>query len=434
MYLIVKVPPHGAEEGTTRSISSEELVAADQTFRLLVADDSAVDRRLVTRILENEGYQVSSCADGLEALQCANAEVPDLILLDFEMPRLDGLRLCRILKSNPDFDQVPVLFLSAYEDLEHHVEGLDAGAVDFITKPFERLDVLARVRAHLRVRQLTRLLADAHRSLAIRNQQLDEDLRAAGEIQRSLLPSHELCFSELRTSWCFLPSDQVGGDLFQLHPLDDDRLAFYVLDVEGHGVPAAMVSASLSRSLDPRGGLAVHHFESARGKSQRVVPPASVVATLDKEYPVDRFGRNVTLCYGVIDLRRGELSFASAGHPPPILIRKGRAAEQLAAGGPLIGLGMGFEFPEESLKLAPGDRLFLFTDGIQELENEAGDPFGLERVVQVLSEGSAEPLDRACDDLVERGLAFAASQAPTDDLTVLALEYLGAGHAGAAVQ
>ena len=398
---------------------------ASRTPHLLVADDSTVDRNIVSHILSRAGYRVTACADGREAVTHARRDLPDLVILDLEMPVLDGVGVCRELKSLAAFESVPILVVSAHEELGKRVEVFEAGALDFIRKPFEPLDVLARVRAHLRVGQLTRLLSEAYQGLEARSRQLDEDLVAAGEIQRSLLPKRALSTARLRTAWRFQPCDRVGGDLFQFHRLDEGHVGAYVLDVEGHGVPAAMVSTSLSRSLDPRGGVTKRIVATEQGERHQIVSPGEVIAALDREYPIERFGRHFTLCYCVLDLTRGTLCYSGAGHPHPLLQRRSGPIVPLQVGGPIVGLDLGAVFPEEVLQLRRGDRIFLFTDGVYEFEDASGVPFGVDRIRGIVAEAAQETLDRVCERLVQAALDYRGAARAQDDLTVVGLEFTG---------
>lgn len=386
--------------------------------RVLIVDDNAINRRVLQGMLRREDVGLLTAADGEEALELARRAAPNLILLDIMMPVRDGYEVCAALKADPRTAHVPVIFLSALSETADKIRGLELGAVDYITKPFDQGEVLARVRSQLKIQRLAEAIRQANRDLQEKQARLDEDLRAAGAIQRSLVPSVAPPVAGLRLAWRFIPCDRVGGDLFHFVPLPDGQLAVYVLDVAGHGVPAAMVTVSLSQYL----AAAAAHLTDAQG---RALPPAAVLARLEREYPLERFDKYFTIAYALLDPARGRLRYSLGGHPQPLVVRAGGAITALDAGGPLIGLGTALPFDEGEVALAPGDRVYLFTDGIAECEDGRGVPFGEARLEAALRR-RAGSLDETCDGVIEALHAFAGSAESQDDLTLVAIEYTGA--------
>ena len=398
-------------------------LAAAEVSRVLIVDDNEINRRLLAVMLRKERYTLFSAANGEQALAMVGAEPPDLILLDIMMPGKDGYQVCAELKADPRTERVPVIFLSALSEISDKIKGLELGAVDYITKPFDHGEVLARVRSQLKIQRLANELRSANRDLQEKQECLDEDLQAAGAIQRSLVPSAPPPIDNLHFAWRFMPCGRVGGDLFNFCPLGDSELAVFVIDVSGHGVPAAMVTVSLSQFFSPRHLLAAI---TPTLDAPRAALPSEVLRRLEREYPMERFDKYFTIAYAVIDHRSGHLRYSLGGHPQPVLLRTDGSIEVLDAGGPLIGLGTGLAFDEAELRLAPGDRLFLYTDGIVELSEPGGAQFGEERLYRVVYDTRALPLETACDRLVAAALAFGAGSEPEDDITLLALEFTGA--------
>ncbi len=302
---------------------------------VLVVDDNAVNRRILRAILEGCGCQVIEASNGASALEHVHSRPPDLVLLDILMPGIDGLEVCSTLKSDSKTRDIPVIVVSSLAEGADRVRGLEAGAEDYVSKPFDPREVAVRVATHLRIRNLTR-------SLSERQKRLDEDLRAAAEIQRSLLPRSKGPLPGLRLSWLFEPCAAIGGDVFNAVPLTEKTCALYIVDVSGHGVPSALVTVSVSQSLAPSGGIAL--------KPGTCTPesPGAVLARLDQEYPHERFESFFTIVYLTLDTSSGEVRYSSAGHPAPFLLKKGRPPRPLKEGGTIIGLGDGFGFEEGS--------------------------------------------------------------------------------------
>jgi sigma-B regulation protein RsbU (phosphoserine phosphatase) len=384
---------------------------------VLVVDDNAVNRRILRAILERAGAVVSEAAEGEQALRLVRTVSPDLVLLDIMMPGMDGLQVCGALKGDPTTSDIPVIVVSSLGETADRIRGLSAGAEDYVTKPFDAGEVLARVATHLRIRRLTRSLRELNRELTDRQRRIDEDLRAAAEIQRTLLPRAGASAPRLAFEWLFEPCATIGGDIFDVVSLGAGRTAIYVLDVSGHGVPAALVTVSVSQSLAPMSGIIL----DPRGE---LSPPSEVLARLDGEYPFERFDMFFTMSYLTFDAATGLLRYASAGHPPPLLLRPGQRPRPLEEGGTIVGLGVGTTFDEGSVVLEPGDRLALCTDGVIETASPAGELFGGARLDDVLVRGAGLTLP-GLRDLVGREVSVYGAGLPAkDDVSLLLVEVL----------
>ena len=395
-------------------------VAAIRSPRILIVDDNPVNRRLLESMLGRQGYQTIAAADGAQAIAMALSQDPDLILLDVMMPGKDGYQVCTELKRDRRCAETPIIFVSALGEARNHVKGLELGAADYINKPFNRGEVVARVNTHLQISTLARELRRTNSELLARQVQLEQDLQAAREIQASLLPrSRSIAEPWVAIDWCFEPCDAVSGDVFNVFWLDREHLGAYIVDVSGHGVPAAMVTVAVSRSLSADNGWAVDR--SPDGNS-RIASPSEVLRRLDAEYPMERFGKFLTIFYMVLNCRTQTLSFSCAGHPPPLLIRGDGAIESLNRGGTIIGLGGGVPFDEGEIQLHSSDRVFLYTDGVFERENAAEEAFGQDRVAHELHASRGDSLPAACERLSEQLNVFARGAPPTDDITLCGLE------------
>lgn len=386
--------------------------------RILVVEDVAANRKLLATIIDEAGYSVSEAADAAEALKQLRGDGVDLILLDVMLPgSLDGFGLCRWIKGQAEFADLPVIFITALDDTPSKVRGLDLGAADYVTKPFKREEVLARVKTQLRIRQLTQSLTEANRGLTERQEQLEEDLRSAALVQKTFLPEPGLTIPRFQVRWRFTPSAQIGGDIFNVAPVGNGWWAFYLVDVAGHGVPPALVTISVAQSI-----LQELHLAFIRDGAQ-VPSPGSVARSLETQFPMSRFDRYFTIVLLMIEPESGRIVYANAGHPPPVLVRRD-STELLEAGGPPVGLSLRPDNEEMSIRLERGDRLFLYTDGLIEQMDPAGEPFGIEGLVDSVERTRDLDFAAACDGLVETLERHRGNCPLDDDLALLALEYV----------
>jgi sigma-B regulation protein RsbU (phosphoserine phosphatase) len=394
--------------------------------RILIADDTPVNLKVLSAILTAAGHTPLHATNGQATLDLARREGPDLILLDIMMPGKDGYAVCAELKADPALADIPVIFLSALQQTADKVRGLELGAADYVAKPFDRAEVLARINTQLRLRQLTRSLLQANAALQERQSRLEEDLRAAADIQRALLPKEGLSLPGVSLAWHFAPCEAVGGDLFGALVLDDRSLGFYILDVSGHGVPSAMLTVSAAQSLTPGGGIVCRREPDSL--LARAVPPAEVLSALDREYPFERFERYFTISYLVLELEGGTLRYSSAAHPPPLLLHPDGTLREMTEGGPILGAGLGPAlFEEGQRQLHGGERVFLYTDGIPEFEDPGGRLFGRDSFCRVLRETASLSLAAACEQVAAALREFGGTRAPQDDVSLLAFELVGAG-------
>jgi len=409
--------PPGAHDSATLSAEQVSDVLDDS---VLVVDDNPVNLRILTSILSTKGFASTVASNGTQALERAAATAPDLMLLDIMLPDFDGYEVCARMKADPELSHIPIIFLSGLTEARDKVNGLRAGAVDYITKPFDPSEVLARVQAQLRISKLSRSLITANRELEQKQRDLAEGLRAAADIQQSLIPRSPPASRNIELAWRFVPCEQVGGDIFNVMTLPGDELGLYMVDVSGHGVPAAMVTVSIVQSLLPQSGIVVRP-----AGSDDVTSPAKVIELLDYEYPFERFGKFFTISYLLLDDKTGVLRYANAAHPHPVLIRADGTIELLTEGGTIVGLGGMVPVEEGQVQLHPGDRGYLTTDGLAELNGPNNEEFGDERLVDLLSQQNDISLQDACDEVLTTLRTWSNGATPDDDITLLAIEYRG---------
>jgi phosphoserine phosphatase RsbU/P len=384
--------------------------------RILVVDDEADINTILTVTLRRAGYEVASAADGMEAVEAIRHQPPDLILLDVMMPRADGLETLRRIRAHAPTAHVPVILLTAKATLGDKMKGFAQGADDYVAKPFEPTEIVARVQAllkrtaQLRVASpLLSVLGDWFTSE--RMAQLGRDLEAAREIQQRLLPPVPERLAGLEAGAVVRSSTVVGGDFFDIIPMGP-RLGVAVGDVSGKGIPAALLMVMVRTLLREIAG--------------SLVGPGEVLTrlntSLSRDMPPSMF---VTLVLGVLDpAHPGNVELASGGHPDPVVVRGDGAAGVVglaAAAGPVLGVFEDAGFEQTSLVLGPGDTLVLLTDGILEAQEQGGHRPGVEAILPLLAAErglSAPALARAlCDDVLRRG-----GSRIQDDMTVVVMK------------
>lgn len=378
--------------------------------RILVVDDQRLNQRILEEILSGAGFEVALAADGERALEMVREGSIDLVLLDIVLPGLDGYEVIARLREVPEARDVPAIFISSLSSVADKVKGLELGAADYVTKPFNKHEILARVRAQLRIRRLTESLAGANAQLAARHEVVLEDLRAAADIQKALLPKDGAELPALRYGSFFQPSLDIGGDIYNVVPLDAGTVAVFIADVSGHGVASALLTVSLAQRLSPAGV-----FAGSRS-------PAAILSSLEREYPFERFDKYFSLALLVLDLGTGAIRYASAGHPAPFVVGRDGAVRELEAGGPVIGMGFGLEFDEGTETLGSGERLVLYTDGVSDDVSIEGERFGASRLHAHFAAHAGAPLQAACAALQAQLSLRRGDAPPGDDMALLALE------------
>jgi phosphoserine phosphatase RsbU/P len=392
--------------------------------RILIVDDSEDLRKLLAFILKKAGYNIMESNDGKDAMEKAHAFAPDLILLDIVMPELDGYGVCLKLKGDEQTSGIPVIFLSAKTDAADKIKGLEIGGVDYITKPFDKGEVVARVRNQLKISRLTHELIERNGELTDKQKRLDDDLIAAGGIQRSLLPQKVPNIDNLNIAWRFMPSYLIGGDIFNIIRLDEYNIAFYMIDVSGHGVPAALVTVSLSQILQPDiGYITKKKYDGPLG--YKISSPKEVLEALDIEYPIERFDKYFTMTYLIVNTFNNTVTYSNAAHPSPVLLRSEGFMELLDKGGTIIGMGDVMPFEEDQKKLNKKDKIILYTDGVVEFQNKDGDFYGEERFYSLLETLKNESIDSILNEIISSINKFGEGIEFQDDITLVGIEYKG---------
>lgn len=365
---------------------------------ILIVDDNPLNRDLVERILRAEGFQTVAAGDGEEAVSVLGSTPVDLILLDVLLPGRTGFELCADFKRDRTLRDIPVIFLSSLDDPRCRLQGLHAGGVDYISKPFYAEEVLARVRVHLRIRQAVRVVA------------LREEARLAElrEAQRSILVLPE-DLPEASFAVSYRPLGAAGGDIYDVLQLGDRLFAYFVADISGHGVGASFLTSAVKALLRQYSGPLYSPEETMRGIN-------SVMRSTIQE---DQY---LTACYVRYYQRKKLLSIVGAGHPAPIHVAADGKSTTFAGESDPLGVFESVILEKREISLQPGDRFYLYTDGLIEDHRlpGGGRGRGLESLRRACERRHRLPLPEAVDAITAD--VRPAEKPADDDLLLLAVE------------
>ncbi len=338
---------------------------------VLLIDDQALIGEAVRRMLGDQPeITYHFCQNPTEAIARADLVQPTVILQDLVMPEIDGLEMVRRFRQHEPTRDVPLIVLSSREEAKTKAEAFALGANDYLVKLPEAIELVARIRYHSQ--GYTRLL---QRNAAYR--QLQEDVAQAARYVQSLLPE-PIAESPIQTDWTFIPSAALGGDTFGYHFLDDDRFAFYLVDVVGHGVGAALLSVSVLNAIRSR-SLPSTDFRD----------PGQVIAALNRTFQMAQQGdKYFTAWYGVYDRSSRRIRYSGGGHPPAILVPGPGSGSTdpilLEADGPMVGAFEDLDYGSAEIDIVPGSRIYLFSDGVYEVADRQGTMWPFSQFVKVL--------------------------------------------------
>ena len=381
--------------------------------RLLLVEDSSTMRRMISTLLGDEGYEVKTAVDGADGLKKAGEEPrPELILTDYEMPEMDGAELCRALKADKDLRSIPVLLLTTLAESKNKIEGLNAGADDYIQKPKSPEDIqelFARIRAHLRIADLHADLAEETRLLKQAQKKINFELELARKVQLALMPRPPKPRGVLRVAVRYTPANQLGGDVYDFYRLDNNRLGVLVADVSGHGVNSAMLSGMIKALATPL--------------SLAVLEPGELLAGLDvageQLFPEGYF---CTGFYLIADEETGLVRYAGVGHPPAIVI--GPKGPRLLKSNPgMLGIGMVDGTAGGSDRLAPGESLVIYTDGLPDAMDAADVLFGEDRLKTLLQSHHGSKADDILNIVDSAMTEHTKPGRPADDINIIVVQY-----------
>jgi sigma-B regulation protein RsbU (phosphoserine phosphatase) len=455
-----------------------------------MAEDSRIQAKMLEKRLIDAGHTVRWAINGAKAVDLLKEKRPDIIISDIEMPEMNGYEFCKIAKSDPSWQTIPLILLSSLSDPVDIIRGLEAGADNYVTKPYEADYLLGRMDSLLDTplkaespapgtemevtiagqnfkvqagrQQVLNLLVSIfenavtkNKELIVTNQSLSvardslqkantelttvneqiersnkrmtRDLHAAAKVQQSLLPAKAIEVASADVAWKYVPCNELAGDFLNVFPLDDEHLGMFVVDVSGHGVPSSLLAVTIGAFLTNRisdSSLLVRPGKD--GGPPVVVPPAEVVTQLNNLFQADnQAGLYFTILYGVLHAPTGRLRFASGGHPPLLHVPKTGALKLFEVESFPVGFVPDVDFAEETLQLAPGDRIYLYSDGVPEAMDEKLDQLGNERMTALVESLRCQPLETNVTKLLEAVQAWCQPKGPLDDVSILGVEWKG---------
>jgi sigma-B regulation protein RsbU (phosphoserine phosphatase) len=472
------------------TILEAELTEKQQAgIEIVIAEDSRIQAKILDRRLTEAGHRVRWGENGQAALELVRQQRPAIIVSDIEMPTMTGYEFCKAVKGDPDLQTIPFILLSTLSDPLDIIRGLDAGADNYVTKPYEPDYLLGRIRSLLetplaaeeaaestidvaiagqtfkvkagrqqvlnllvstfenavaknqeliqtnqdlatakeRLERNNQELKELNEKIATANDQMTRDLEAAARVQRSLLPAEEqLTFDCGDVAWRYVPCHGLAGDFLNVFKLDEEHLGLFVVDVSGHGVPSSLLSVTVGRFLTPKASDSSVLVRPGEDGTIVVVPPVEVATELNRQFQSEDFSElYFTFVYCVVNTKTGQVRYTASGHPP--LLRLPAAGD--AAFQTLHSLPIGFfpeaEYEEQTLQLEPGDRLYLYSDGVTEAMDKDLQQFGDDALVEVVTLNRSRPLDAGVSELLETIQAWCQPKGPLDDVSILGFEWRG---------
>ena len=376
-------------------------------FEILIIDDDRPIQMFLKRILEKQGYQVITASTGEEGILRTLDSPPALIICDWIMPGLSGIEVCNIIKKDPKLSTTFFILLTSLDSVANRVKGLDAGADDFISKPIEQNELQARVRAGLRLHQLSQ-------DLQTQKLLLETELSEATEYVKSLLPLP--INNPLSIQFKFLPSRQLGGDCLDYNWLDADSLAIYLLDVAGHGLKATLPSISVLNLLRSRALKDLNYYQ-----------PSEVLAALNNTFQINyQNDKYFTIWYGVYNRVSRQLTYSSAGHPPAIIISgnspTNTEVKRLKTPGMPVGMFPEAKYVDAYCQIEKSSTLYIFSDGAYEITQSNGNLWSLEGFTQILI-SLQYSVDNQLDYILDYLINLNSKEIFEDDLSILQVKF-----------
>ena len=383
---------------------------------ILAVDDDIDILELVQMSLTTEGFNVVTANNGMSALEKAKAHLPDIILLDLMMPVMDGFEVIGKLRAEPETRAIPVIMLTARAQTHERVQGLNAGADDYITKPFDLDELTARIEAVLGrtrptkyINPLISIMGDWFTEEGV--EQLAAHLETAAVIQQNLIPQKAPNLSRFDIAGSLRSSMTVSGDFYDFIMLDDNHLGIAIADVRGKGIPAALLMVMIRTIL--------------RLICREETSPAAVLKRINDLLAVDTDPELfATMVYGILDSASMTFTYSSAGHCYPLHLKNGGTEiNQLETGGMILGTFDYAAFESETIHLAPADALLLYTDGITEAERKSDETFyGEERLAAIFQSNSDQSPETFCQTIETALFDFSGTDHRDDDVTIVVIK------------
>ena len=392
--------------------AANDKVLDSRPATILLVDDEKVIRMMARRRLERLGHRILEAEHGKQALEILRGELIDMVISDWMMPEMDGPTLCETVKADDRLRSTHLILMTALDEPAQIAEGLRRGADDFLSKAASDQEIRARVNAGLRTRHLIQELAESYEMVSQKQAELDTELHSASEFVVSLLPEPREIVPGVHLAWQYLPSSQLGGDLFQVTPWGPDRVGLMVLDMSGHGIGPALRAVSLSMMFQAE--TIAQRFPS--------YDPSEILKTLNNENPITEQGEYFTIWVGCLHLPTRELHYATAGHPGAIMTRHGQVLETLGRHTLPIGFRNHEAYETNRITLMSGDRLYLYSDGVYEVmspDEKLWGCKGLEKACRMVHD---QPLDTALSWIIRESQAWQKQESFGDDVALIGLD------------
>lgn len=374
-----------------------------ENHELLVVDDDRLIRMVMGKYLENEGHRVSFAVNGREALELLAKQPFDLVLLDIEMPEVNGYQVLKAMMGDPRWRDIPVIVTSALEELDSVVRCIEMGAEDYLTKPVNRVLLKARIDASLEKKRLR----DQQTAYLRR---LEQEMELARQTQLSILPEQLPQIDAFTLGASMIPARAVGGDFYDVIDLGDEKWGIVIGDVSGKGLPAALfmtLTYSLLRTE------AAHH-----------VPPGQALVNVNQTLlGMNSTSMFVTVLCGILDAKEGNFSYARAGHPHPMMISSGGDVLDCPPGNSqAIGLFEDLKVDQRTVKIPPGGMVLLYSDGLSEAADPAGNQFGEAQLPHFFRGQMENDPQALCSQLWEAVGQFCGESPQQDDFTLVLIK------------
>ena len=375
-----------------------------KTSHLLVVEDNKLNRMLLGKYLDNEGHQVSFAENGRMALELLQQSHIDMILLDIEMPEMNGYEVLAHVISNPLLQDIPVIVTSAVEQLDSVVRCIEMGAEDYLTKPIDKTLLKARIDSSLEKKRLR----DRQKATV---QRLEREMELARITQMSILPSKLPKLLGYEFGAMIVPARSVGGDFYDVIPVGNNRWEIVIGDVTGKGLPAALYM-TLTYSL-------------LRAETLSKKPPTKTLINLNRYLmQMNSSSMFVTVLCGILDCDKNLFSYARAGHLAPLLLTaSGEIQKSPIKPSQAIGLSSQITLDTGQITLEDNSTILLFSDGVSEAINEKNEQFDEQRLSSVLLKYHQSPPQELCSKLWEEVQVHSGSFPQQDDFTVFAVKH-----------
>ncbi len=396
----------------------------ENRIKILIVEDSQFQAIGLKDILEKEGkYEIKIANNGENALKLISKERFHIVITDWVMPEMEGPELIKKARERVN-KYIYFILLTAKDSKNDLIEGINAGADDFLSKPFNREELLARVRAGERIIKLENKLEEKNRILEIVNKRMKDDLDAAAQFQKSLLPDKTKEIPGIDFYWYYKPSTELAGDIFNIFQIDENNIGFYLIDVSGHGVSAALMAVTLYREFLPNPDLSTLLItQNENMKNVIIRSPGEVAKILNSQYKLNNnISHYFTFIYLILDKSKNVVKYVSAGHPGFIYIPGKGDIKIIQESDFPIGFVDEVNYNEYELKVNKGDRIIIYSDGVIEVKDKNNNDFGTERLIMALDETKNLELKSNIENVVKKISEWNGKPYFDDDVSILGVE------------